>query len=153
VITETGRVLAVEEGYLWVATIQTSTCNSCKAQVGCGQRLMAKLGQDEALLKVGLGDYPAKAVSVNDQVVLGIAEEAVVKASMLAYMLPLLLMLLAVLAAQQWLAPNFGEPAVILSAIIGLAAGALIIYWHGRSSSYQEQYQPILLDHHLAVAA
>ena len=42
-ISETGRIVAIETDGLWVETIQRSTCGSCAAEKGCGQSLMARL--------------------------------------------------------------------------------------------------------------
>lgn len=152
-IVESGRVLEVEGDYVWVATIQTSTCNNCRAQAGCGQGLLAKLGGNETLLKVALKGFPGEMISLNDRVTLGISENAVVKASLLAYILPLVLMLGMVVLADHFLATQFGEMVVIAAAVAGLGLGALCIRAFGRRQRYQEEYEPVLLDHHLAVAA
>ena len=42
-IEEPGRVVAVEEGAVWVQTLRKSTCSSCSANAGCGQGLLDKL--------------------------------------------------------------------------------------------------------------
>lgn len=151
-IVESGRVLAIESDYIWVATIQASTCNSCRAQAGCGQGLLAKLGGNETLLRVALKDFPGELISVNDRVTLGIAESAVVKASLLAYILPLVLMLVSVLLADYFFAEYWGELVVVAAAGVGLMIGAVFVRYYGQQPGYQEEYEPQLLDHQLAVS-
>lgn len=42
-LSETGRVVAIDKDGLWVETLKTSSCAKCSAQSGCGQNLAAKL--------------------------------------------------------------------------------------------------------------
>ena len=37
-LEETGTVVKIEPDALWVETVQTTTCGSCSARRGCGQR-------------------------------------------------------------------------------------------------------------------
>ena len=72
-IEEPGRVVAVEEGAVWVQTLRKSTCSSCSANAGCGQGLLDKLaitsqrGNVRALTDLQL--------AVGDEVVIGVREE------------------------------------------------------------------------------
>ena len=43
-LTETGKVIAIEDDGLWVETLQLSACAQCAARQGCGQRVLAKAG-------------------------------------------------------------------------------------------------------------
>ena len=42
-LTETGRVVALEQDSLWVETIRQSTCGSCAVQKGCGHGLINQI--------------------------------------------------------------------------------------------------------------
>ena len=42
-ILESGTVVQVDSDSLLVETIQTSTCDTCVAEKGCGQRVLSKL--------------------------------------------------------------------------------------------------------------
>ena len=39
-LTETGRVVAVDDDGLWVETVRRSTCNACGVRQGCGHGLL-----------------------------------------------------------------------------------------------------------------
>jgi sigma-E factor negative regulatory protein RseC len=79
--------------------------------------------------------------SVGDDVTLGIAEQALLQASLLVYALPLLLMVAASMAANQ-LAPG-SDGVAILAAATGLGAGFFIArLWQRRMP---DDYQPYLM--------
>lgn len=139
-IEETGEVVAVSEEGVLVQTVRQSACSSCSAAKGCGQKLLASVGQGQRFEV--LAENPLKlTLQTGDQVVLGLAETALVKASMLAYLLPLVL--LAVFAGvAEWL--GAAESMVILFALVGLAAGLLGMKWMVSGSSCN-QYQPQVL--------
>ena len=82
-IKETGKVVAVEAGGVWVETIQQSACNTCAAEKGCGQRLLAKTTGKTTAIKVLPGDYGLKNIGVDDQVVIGIPEKVIVNGTIL----------------------------------------------------------------------
>ena len=42
-LTESGRVVAVNDSTVWVETIQQSTCGQCAARKGCGQSMLSKM--------------------------------------------------------------------------------------------------------------
>lgn len=139
-IEETGEVLAVQSDGVLVQTVRQSACSSCTAAKGCGQKLLASVGQGQRFEV--LAENPMKlSVEVGDQVVLGLAETALLKASMLAYLLPLLL--LAIFASlAEWLAAP--EWVVVIAAIGGLAAGLFAMKWRV-SGPACEEYQPQIL--------
>ena len=56
-LTEVGRVIAVERDGLWVETIRSSTCGSCGARKACGHGLANQMRDGErGLVRVLPGD-------------------------------------------------------------------------------------------------
>lgn len=139
-LEESGEVLAIVDDGVLVQTIRQSACSSCSAAKGCGQKMLASVGQGQRFEV--LADNPLHlTLQAGDQVTLGLAETALLKASMLAYMLPLfLLVIFAALA--QWF--GAAEPIVILVAIVGLVAGLLMTKWQVNTAA-SEEYQPQIL--------
>ncbi|WP_432470781.1 SoxR reducing system RseC family protein [Amphritea sp. HPY] len=140
-IEETGTVVRVEPQGVWIETIKQSACSSCSAQKGCGQSLLAKVGDGKRLLIQA--DNPDKLrVAVDDQVVLGVGERSFLTASLTVYLLPILMMFMFALVPQL---QGATEPVVIFSALAGLAIGFLfsrgLSLRLGRSCSYR----PVLL--------
>lgn len=128
-LTESGRIVAVNEHSIWVETIQQSTCGQCAARKGCGQSMLHKLYDGRRHhIEVPLGDYSGS-LRVNDIVEIGIPEELMVKGSLLLYLLPIVLMLsgAVLLAGSDFLSSELGQdPAAIMGAVGGFALGMAV---------------------------
>ena len=137
-IEETGRVVAKDPGYAWVETIRQSACDSCSAKTGCGHSTLAKLGRNAIHMQAQC-DID---VSIGDQVIVGVPEEIMLKSSLLAYLMPLVLMLVAVLVADEL----WGQDLLTaLSGMAGLGTGFAALRWHFHRNRHDERYQPVVL--------
>ena len=138
-ITETGRVVAIEQDGLWVETIQRSTCSSCVAEKGCGQGLIAKWGGHTSYIRVLLAGRSASSYQLNEEVTIGIPEDVVVKGSLFVYLLPLTL-----LVAVSGLGHNFvgTEVAAVLGGGLGFALGAFLVRWRSWATRDNARLQP-----------
>ena len=139
-IEESGRVIAMREGWVWIETIRRSSCSGCSAKGGCGQGLLAKASEGRRNHFRLQTELPLK---LDDQVVLGMPESAVFRSSFLAYGLPLVLLVVAVLLADSVF--NLSEPGVIAAAVIGLVAGFGILRVVSRYSSNKAHFEPKIL--------
>jgi len=102
VLTEQGRALAVDEDGLWVETHKQSACAKCSAQKGCGQSLLAKSTMPNMTCVKALFDGPSPRIwKIGDSVVIGVNEMTFLKATLISYLLPLLLMVLGALLGNQ----------------------------------------------------
>lgn len=147
-IEEPGRVVAVEEGAVWVETLRRSTCSACSANAGCGQGLMEKLGVGQRRGYVrALTDLR---LAVGDGVVIGIREDLLVRSSLLVYLLPLLGLFAGAMLAQ-WLA--LAESFVILGGLGGLFILWWLVRWHTRRVVDDPLLQPVVLRAELALCA
>lgn len=117
-ITETGRVVAVDAGRAWVQSIRQSACQSCSARQGCGQRALAGISGGRANQVLVDNHLQAR---VGDTVTLSIAESALVNASLLVYALPLVLMVLGTVLAHE--GSGGSEGFAMLGAASGLGLG------------------------------
>ncbi|MBN0989375.1 SoxR reducing system RseC family protein [Amphritea pacifica] len=140
-LEENGRVVRLEDGTVWVETIKQSACSSCSAQKGCGQSLLARIG-DGKRLEIQVDNPQHLEVCVNDEVTLGVGERSFLTASLLVYLLPLLAMFITAVAAQRY---GLSEPGVILSAGFGLAGGFVITRFISGRISRNCSYRPVLL--------
>lgn len=137
-IEETGKVVAVEEGAVWVETIRVSSCQSCSARSGCGHSALSKLGRKTVHLRAST----RQPYAIGDEVVIGVPESVVVTSSVLAYLMPLVVALVFSLTADAWHASD-GMTAV--AGMLGLALGFVGLRWHFRRSQHDERYQPQVL--------
>lgn len=147
-ISEKGRVIAIDNDALWVETIQQTTCGSCVARKGCGQSLLSKIGVNNSFLRVLLGEKSPSEFSIGDEVNIGIPDDIVVKSSLLAYLLPILLLVLFAGVAQQI---TLVEPLVILAGIIGLILGGVVIKMMSFYLKNNHRYQPVLLENNSSI--
>jgi len=143
-LTETGRVVALEKDGLWVETIRKSTCGSCAVRKGCGHGLLNRMADGQrGYIRVLPGDQSVHNIRINDQVLIGIPEEVILRGSFVAYVLPLLSMLLGAIVAANWL-PGASDLSALLGAASGLGLGFLLVRWHGSHHRLDPAYQPVL---------
>lgn len=98
-IHERGLVLdksASSQQRVWVRTQRQSACESCKLKSGCGQSALSKLSGQKSIEFEVNNALNAKA---GDVVILSIPEDGILHASIVMYLIPLLLMVLMVMAA------------------------------------------------------
>jgi sigma-E factor negative regulatory protein RseC len=140
-IEECAHVVAIGEGCAWVETQRQSTCGACGIKPGCGAAtLAAVLGQRRAPVRV-LNTLP---VDIGDQVIIGIAEQALLQGSTAVYLTPLLTMVLgAVLGRWMWSPPS--EALSVVAGLLGLAGGLLWLRAFSRKIRTDSRFQPIVL--------
>lgn len=139
-IEQTGKVVAVEDGFAWVESERTSTCQSCSAKKGCGTSLLDNVfGQKRLAIKT-LNTHNSK---VGDHVVIGIREATLVKSSIVMYLIPLLTMFGLAALADQVL--NGSELLTVVSGLTGLIAGFFWVKKYSEKVRYDEKYQPVIL--------
>ena len=140
-IEEIGTVVAVEDDGVWVETQIKSTCSSCQASESCPTSTVAKAFAPKANhVKLSV---PCKLV-VGQQVKMGISELALLRASWMVYMVPLVL-LLAVVSSISLLLPNIHE---LISLLIGFGFAFLGSWWasaHTKKSHNISKYRPVFL--------
>jgi sigma-E factor negative regulatory protein RseC len=138
-------VTAIQDEAVWVETIQQSACQSCSAQKGCGQRLIAKVTGKTASIRVLPGECDLKTLSVNEQVVIGIPESVVVNGTLLTYILPLLTMVTGVILAASF---STSDSVTALGALFGLVFGGGLVRLYSHLNRDNRAVQPILLGPH-----
>lgn len=146
-LEEHATVVAVEENAVWVEVQRQSTCGQCAANKGCGSAVLQKvLGNKRNIFRVS-GEL---SVTVGDEVVIGVNENAIVKGSLLVYALPITCIIvfgiLGETIASRMLSIDADSMSVI-GAFFGLAVSIWGLRWHSRKSNNKSQYQPILLRH------
>jgi sigma-E factor negative regulatory protein RseC len=136
-LEETARVVDVKEGLLIAETISRSSCKSCKSD-SCTTSVIAglfNLKPNRLVMRNSIGAKPG------DQVVIGIPDDLLARASVMAYLLPLVSMLLLTAIGDQM---YFSPLATVMMAASGLVIGFFIVRRATRGWSSQ-RYQPQLL--------
>ncbi len=144
-LTETGRVVGIEADGLWVETVRRSTCGTCAAQKGCGHGLLHRISDGKrGYIRVLPGEGGIGRCKLDDQVLISIPEEVILRGSFIAYVLPLVIMLTGALTAVRWL-PGNEDLLALLGATGGLALGFALVAWHGARHRRDPNFQPVLL--------
>lgn len=149
---ESGRVVAIEADKAWVETIQNSTCTTCSAKSGCGQRLLNSVFKGKRhLVEVSLKNFP-ETVSLHDEVELTVDDNVLLRGAFWVYLVPLICIIAGALFGQRWVVPDSGlfptqkasELPVIIGALSGLAFGFVILAVHHKVQRFNPRYQPRL---------
>ncbi len=108
-IEEQAQVIEINGNRLLLQAQTQSACGSCSVSKGCGTSLLAKVVGRKFTHFQAENNINAK---VGDTVVVGIAEDALLKGSLMMYILPVLCMLVSALLADYFLtAPPSWLPA------------------------------------------
>ena len=137
-VEESARVLKVEGDVVWVQAIAKSACGSCQAQKGCGHSLLAKAGQKQIDLPV---DRNGIHVQENDQVIIGVPEQAILRSSLLMYGTPLFAMIIVAMVASLL---GVEEKLSVLLAFAALVSGFVWVNRHAKSLNFA-QWHPRLV--------
>jgi sigma-E factor negative regulatory protein RseC len=140
-IEEQAIVVEAGEGYAWVETHRRSACGACASGADCGTATLAKAWGDRRVRVRAISALP---LQPGDQVIVGLAEGALLGGSLLVYLLPMLLLLGGAVTGQIAFA-GAGETPVVLSGAVGLGLGFLVARAGSRRWRNDARFQPVIL--------
>ncbi|WP_058558318.1 SoxR reducing system RseC family protein [Thiohalocapsa sp. ML1] len=139
-IEQEAAVVAVVDGAALVEVPRQSSCSACGQGASCGTATVAKLfGQGNAT-RLRVLDHLG--LAAGERVVIGIRSPVLVRASLVAYLLPLLALLGAAGAAE---AAGLGDMAGAASGLGGLLAGLWLAGLVTGGSGARARFRPVLL--------
>ncbi|MCZ6831778.1 MAG: SoxR reducing system RseC family protein [Gammaproteobacteria bacterium] len=145
-LTEVGRVVAIEHDSLWVETLRQSTCGACVAQKGCGHGLLSRMGSGgRNYIRVLLGDQRSAQYALDDQVRIAIPEQVILRSSFVVYLLPLFCMLLLAAGLAQGFPQHSTDLMASLGAVLGFLLGIALVRLHAWWYRNDMELQPRLL--------
>jgi sigma-E factor negative regulatory protein RseC len=133
----TARVVELDGNVAWLEPEQTTSCGGCVSSGLCGAK-----GIGSTASRLELRRFPMdndRGLRVGDRVVVGVSEQALLKASGTAYALPLVTMLGSGGAAQ-WVAGSDGI--TMAGMIAGLALGLVAARFGARWLTARGQLAP-----------
>lgn len=140
-IVETGQVVCTESDSVWVQTVQQSTCGGCRARHGCGQKLLHQFAASAGEIRARCDHTLLSDLGPGDSVEIGIAEGAVVAASLVTYGLPIVFLVLGA-----WLGASLDSNVLnALTALAGLLAGALLVRYLVNHYFRSRYFEPVVL--------
>jgi sigma-E factor negative regulatory protein RseC len=140
-IEERAKVVEVGDGYAWVEIERQSACASCHASGGCGTATLAKVWSGRQVRTRAISALPLRP---GDEVIVGLAEGVLLRGALLAYLLPLALMLAGALLGEAAFAGAGEEPVIVLGAL-GLGLGFLTVRVASRRWRDDARFQPVVI--------
>ena len=140
-VEEQAFVVDVEGEFVWVERERSSSCGGCAANKGCGTATLQKVMGNKRSRIRAINPIHAK---VGDQVVVGLEEQALLRGSLLAYIMPLIMMFLGALLFEAFFA---SEGLTIFGGIAGLAAGFAVLMRLSAQVECDARYQAVVLRH------
>lgn len=142
-LEETATIVRIEGDSAWIATRPRSACTHCASSTSCEVGMLSKVF---ALHTAVLEIENTLGASVGDRVVVGVPDAALVRASGIAYLMPLFGLIAVVMSAELLgFAGQLGEGGKALLGICGLAGGMLVTRRLAAIDRNHERYQPKML--------
>ncbi|MEW9798764.1 SoxR reducing system RseC family protein [Alteromonas sp. CYL-A6] len=142
-MVETARVIAVDGDEITVEAAIKTTCNACQAQSDCGTGAIAKAIAPKSQQ---LTFKTPVAVSVGDEVNVGIPEQGIMLASALLYVVPLLVLVISAVLLERWfgLPGSGGDLVVFAGSSLATLASFVAISRHLKKMD-KGRFQPVLI--------
>jgi sigma-E factor negative regulatory protein RseC len=154
-LTEQGRVVAVDGDAVWVETLRSSACGSCSARSGCGHDLLNRVaaGSSRGIVRARRAAGFATPLAVHDSVTLALPERRFLEAATTLYVVPLLCTLAMALGANAvagaaGLTQGGSDLAVVVGAATGLVGGLALARYLGHQVRGGEGFQPQITAKH-----
>jgi sigma-E factor negative regulatory protein RseC len=154
-IEERALVVSLMDDAIWVETQRRSACGQCAVSKSCGTATLGKvLGTRRS--RVRALNPEGTSVRVGDEVVIGIAERALVRGSLAIYIVPLLSLFLFGMLGQalaQQMAMSSPDLFAVGFGLLGLVLGFGWVRWFSCFIRDNPLYQPVLLRRILSVVS
>ena len=144
-IEESALVIACEGGFAIVETQVQAACGGCQAKSGCSTSVLSGLFKRRHNRIKVMNPIQAEP---GQRVIIGLQERALVSISLVAYLLPLLSLLLGAIGLQeaaahwQW---RGGELASIIGGLSGLTIGLYLLKRFSHRHAYDPSFQAVIL--------
>lgn len=144
-IEETAKVVSCQAEFAWVETNRKAACDSCSMNKACGTGALSKVfGEKKARIKA-INKAKAQA---GDNVLIGINESALLRGSLMVYIVPLASMLGFALFGELLTGQLLIENTDLLPILFGMIGLVLSIWWVRKKTNGLEQnsrYQAVIL--------
>jgi sigma-E factor negative regulatory protein RseC len=138
VAVERAIVLQVQNDKALVQTQRRSACQSCQLENSCGQGLITKMSSERSM-QLWLNN--ALNAQVGQTVTISIPDEGLLKASILMFVIPLLLMLVGAGAAMQLFGSDL---AAIMGGGVGLISGFYVARVKSAAMQDDSRFKPVM---------
>ncbi len=145
-VEEPGVIVSLDGNYASIAPLPATDCKSCSADGSCGTTLLAPIFSKKKRLLVAENTINARP---GDEVIVGLNRMALVFASLMVYLLPLLVLVIAAIAGESLalgIGLENGELVAILSGLSGASLTFIFVSRVIRSALFSVFFEPILIN-------
>ncbi|MCK5359702.1 MAG: SoxR reducing system RseC family protein [Gammaproteobacteria bacterium] len=146
IVEEPGVVVSLDGNIASIAPVTQSGCQSCASSGSCGTSFLAPLFTNKQRLLVAENTINARP---GDEIIIGLNRTALVSASLMVYLLPLVVLVLAA-AAGEAIAQSYGlENGEVIAILSGLGSALLTFIFVSRvirSALFSAFFKPFLID-------
>lgn len=135
--------------HVWLDVQRQSACGSCQVSAGCGTAALTKVWGGRSSRVRAISTLP---LQVGDAVIVGLADGVLLRGALLAYLLPVVLLLAGAVLGESAFAGAGEEPVILLGAL-GLGLGFLAVRIWSRRLRNDPRYQPVVLRRALSEGA
>ncbi|MCD2449256.1 SoxR reducing system RseC family protein [Methylicorpusculum oleiharenae] len=141
-IEEIAVVAKVENHQVWVESKPASGCGGCKQNGSCSTSVLSKMIRKRSVEVDSDIDLRA-----GDEVVIGIQESVLIRASMLLYLTPLVVMVLVGMSVQELLPPEYDKADLTVAGMSLLSLGLTLWVINKMQASFFFPYfsRPVVL--------
>lgn len=144
-IEQTAVVIRTDGQYALVEAQRQSSCGSCNAKQGCGTGMLEGSVGRRAMRMTALNQCEA---GVGEEVVVAVPEKGFIKGAFFTYLLPLLLMLVGAVIAQQLDLTGTGvneDFAALLGAVAGFVLALLLLRNYSKRIEKNPHLHPVIV--------
>ena len=146
IVEEPGVIVSLDGNYASIAPLAKTDCESCASSGSCGTTLLSPLFGNKQRLLVAENTINARP---GDEIVIGLNRTALVFASLMVYLLPLLVLALAAIGGEalaHGLGLDDGEIIAILSGLGGAWLTFILVSRVISSVLFSAFFRPFLID-------
>ena len=140
-IEEHVKVTRFDDQWVWVEASRQSACAACASKSNCSQGVLSDW-QKGNMVEIALAKPDHFEPHEGQEVVIGIEEGSLVKASFLLYLIPLLALVGFAMTARSL---GLSEGLQALASLIGLGVGFIAVRLISKMSITKEKFEPVLL--------
>ena len=143
-IEEQAQVVEISGDQLILQAQTKSSCGSCAAKKGCGTSVLSKVVGRKFTRFQAENSVEAK---VGDTVIVGISEQALLRGSLMMYIIPIMGMLVFALVSDHLLdlLVKNRDLMIAASGIAGLVSGSLLSRWYFQRRDNVHRFRPVVL--------
>lgn len=144
-IEQTAVVIRVDGQFVLVEAQRQTSCGQCNAKKGCGTGILENSIGRRAMQLKAINQCNAQ---LGDEVVVAVPEKGFIKSAFFTYLLPLLLMLLGAVTAQQvsiirdW---AYQDIVALTGALFGFIAALIVLRRYSQKLEKDMHLQPVAI--------